>query len=180
MARVLFQAGRQPGDLRLKAENLENMRRDDRRGCRFWRLLRRGWRRRHERQQQPYVGYHRLLLCRAALCAVRRMKQVLCIACSAPTWPQRQQRRFPLKFAQSVFIGVTRFVSGSGWFVSTQERGLGELGLDWGRGGNGTCDSAACESGCDELSSDVSEGRETTLECDGCMFSSMSSEVRSS
>lgn len=30
MARVLFQAGRQAGDLRLKAENLENMRHDDR------------------------------------------------------------------------------------------------------------------------------------------------------
>lgn len=39
MARVLFQAGRQPGDLRLKAENLENMRRDDRRGCRFLEAL---------------------------------------------------------------------------------------------------------------------------------------------
>lgn len=107
------------------------------------------------------------------------MKQVLCIACPAPTWPQRQQDWFPPELAQSVFIGVICFVSGSGWFVSTQERGLGELGVDWGRGENGTCDSEACESGCDELSSDVSESRETTPECHGGMFSSLSSEVRS-
>lgn len=34
------------------------------------------------------------------------------------------------QLAQSMFIGVICFVSGSGWFVSTQE------GL-WGNGGNG-------------------------------------------
>lgn len=82
----------------------------------------------------------------AVLCfAVRRMKQVLRIACSAPTRPQQQQRQFPLSSRpKSMFTGVACFVSRSGWFVKTHRRGNGELG-DWGRRGKWTGDSAAGE-----------------------------------
>lgn len=77
------------------------------------------------------------------------------IACSAPTWPQRQQRRFPLQLAQSVFIGEACFVSGSGWFASTQDGAWG-AGGPGKRGGIGQA-TAQHESGCDELSSDLSD-----------------------
>lgn len=94
--------------------------------------------------------------CRGVVCCVvRRMKQVLCIACPAPTRPQRQQRRFPLQLAQSVFIGEAWFCV-LVWLVCEHTgRGLGNMGT--GEGGEIGQATAQQASGCDELSSDVSD-----------------------
>lgn len=144
------------GDLRLKAEGPGGVRLDDRQESDCWRLLT-AWL--AEKDVNGNGSRFSSITNCSSCCAVRQMKQVLCASpCDAPTGPQRQHNKtsFHPRLAQSMFIGVICFVSGSGWFVSAHMRGSGEL-AGMGNGGSQASEQRSRRVGYDELSSCVSD-----------------------
>lgn len=125
-------SGSQAG-LSLKAEDSADSRRHDRQRSKFLEALEGvagGGRR--ERQCQPFLKYHK------APPAVRRMKQgvVHRLRCTNRAPTTTTTPGVHSQVAQSIFIGVACFVSGSGWFVNTHMRGPREHGkwihMKWG------------------------------------------------
>lgn len=94
--------------------------------------------------------------CCVLCCATEETGPMHRLPCPAPTWPQRQQRRFPLQLAQSVFTGDAMFCVRVWLVCGHTGRGLGNCGTgEWGEeNGHATAQQV---SGCDELSSDVSD-----------------------